>query len=549
MNSSVTLWNVRTQRTRVLRFPPPARGAPTNALAFSADGKRLAVGLQLVSPTTPGLLVLDVETGRAQTALRAGVDDVAFAPDGKHLAVAENPLQVRNSSIALLDAHTLRRTRTLAELPGVEATAVAFGPDGSDVAFGGADGTAGLVSVQTAQRIASYLGQTAAINQIAFSPDGGLVATASTDGTTRVWRAGGIERRQIVTGGVFGLQPVAGGVEAIVVRSDRPGNPLAVQTWSGQDAHPGLPMEIAPTNRVDAAFLSGDGRLAAVIPSPVLRPDAPVRIWSVAERRIVATVPLSNVPTGGLPVFSPDSSSIAMGIPAGIGVVGQPSQNAPPPPGSPGERPRAPMVLVDVHTGKTRQLGTTACGTGWRSQPFSRNGKLLAAGTFCGRVYVWELPSGRLVGHPLSIGGELARIAFSPDAARIAIASWNSTITIADVRTGHIAAVLTDHTRGVPDVAYSPDGRYLVSSSLDHTVRIWDAHTLRVLRVLDHPDPVYLVAFTPDSREVVTDDAAHVVRIWDACTACGDRTALLTLARSRVTRLLTAQERRTFQGQ
>ena len=86
-------------------------------------------------------------------------------------------------------------------------------------------------------------------------------------------------------------------------------------------------------------------------------------------------------------------------------------------------------------------------------------------------------------------------------------------------------------------------------SSLDHTVRIWDAHTLRVLRVLDHPDPVYLVAFSPDSREVVTEDAAHLVRVWDACTACGDRTALLALARSRVTRVLTAQERRTFQGQ
>ena len=204
------------------------------------------------------------------------------------------------------------------------------------------------------------------------------------------------------------------------------------------------------------------------------------------------------------------------------------------------------MVVVDVRTGKARILGRTDCGTGWRSQPFSRDGKLLAAGTFCGQVYVWDVASGHPVGRPFSIGGELAKIAFSPDAQRIAVASWNSTITIADVRTGHIVAVLTDHTRGVPSVAYSPEGRYLASSSLDGTARIWDAHTLRLLRILHHPDPVYLVEFTPDSRDVVTVDGAQVIRVWDACTACGDPTALLALARSRVTRQLTAQERRTF---
>jgi WD40 repeat protein len=94
--------------------------------------------------------------------------------------------------------------------------------------------------------------------------------------------------------------------------------------------------------------------------------------------------------------------------------------------------------------------------------------------------------------------------------------------------------------------AYSPDGRYLATASLDHTVRIWDARTLTPLRVITHPDPVFGVGFTLDSRRVITFDAAGVVRVWDACTACGNPRALLALARTRVTRELSAQERQTF---
>jgi WD40 repeat protein len=307
-------------------------------------------------------------------------------------------------------------------------------------------------------------------------------------------------------------------------------------------------LEISPTNEVNAVFLSSDGRLAAIIPAPRLQPKAPIQIWDVAQRRRT-TVPPLTAPFGGEPVFSPDGSKISMGIPGGTAVVGQPPTNPPPtnpPPGARPKLPQAKMVVVDVRTGKSRQLGTTACGSGWRSQPFSGDGRLLAAGSFCGDVQVWDLASGHRVGRSLSIGGELAKIAFSPDATRVAIASWNSSITIADVRTGRIVAVLTDHTRGIPDIAYSPDGRYFASASLDHTARVWDAHTLRVLRILDHPDPVYGVEFSRNSREVVTTDGAQVVRVWDACTACGDRTALLALARSRVTRALTAQEQRTF---
>jgi WD40 repeat protein len=325
------------------------------------------------------------------------------------------------------------------------------------------------------------------------------------------------------------------------------GGQLVVRTWTPRGVPLGPSLAISPTVDADAVFLSDDGRFAAVIPIPRPRRDQPVRIWSIAQRRIVTTLPPSPAPFGGLPVFSPDDSLIAMGKPPAMTVAAAQPGNAPPT-GGPTGLPRPQLVVVDAHTGKARSLGTTTCGTGWRSEPFSPNGKLLAAGTFCGQVYVWNVARGTRVGRPFSIGGELAQIAFSPDARRIAVASWNSTIAIADPQTGRVVTLLTDHTSGVADVAYSPDGRYLASASLDGTARIWDARSLRPLRVLHHPDPVYMVAFAHDSRDVVTTDGANVVRVWDACTACGDGKALLAFAASQVTRQLTAQERRTFLG-
>ena len=64
--------------------------------------------------------------------------------------------------------------------------------------------------------------------------------------------------------------------------------------------------------------------------------------------------------------------------------------------------------------------------------------------------------------------------------------------------------------------------------------------------MLDHPDAVNNVAFTPDGKSVATLDFDGTIRIWDACTDCENPTALLALAKQRVTRQLTPYERHAF---
>ena len=74
---------------------------------------------------------------------------------------------------------------------------------------------------------------------------------------------------------------------------------------------------------------------------------------------------------------------------------------------------------------------------------------------------------------------------------------------------------LEGHTRNVNSVAFSPDGRTIVSGSSDDTLRIWDAITGKHMQTLEgHTDSVYSVAFSPNGRIVASGSNDDTLRIW-----------------------------------
>ncbi|KAK5202848.1 hypothetical protein LTR96_011230 [Exophiala xenobiotica] len=110
-------------------------------------------------------------------------------------------------------------------------------------------------------------------------------------------------------------------------------------------------------------------------------------------------------------------------------------------------------------------------------------------------------------------------VAFSPNGRQIVSGSWDKTIRIWDATTGQVEKTLAGHSGAVDAVAFSPDGRQIVSGSRDNTIKIWDATTGQVEKTLaGHSAGVTAVAFSPDGRRIVSGSGDETIKIWDATT-------------------------------
>lgn len=118
----------------------------------------------------------------------------------------------------------------------------------------------------------------------------------------------------------------------------------------------------------------------------------------------------------------------------------------------------------------------------------------------------------RITGYPKPVDA----VAFSPDGRTLVTGSDDNVVRLRDVATGKLRATLTGHTDEVSAVEYSPDGRTLASSSDDKTVRLWDPATGRPRAVLTgHRGGVYTLAFSRDGRTLATGSRDGTVRLWD----------------------------------
>jgi WD40 repeat protein len=114
---------------------------------------------------------------------------------------------------------------------------------------------------------------------------------------------------------------------------------------------------------------------------------------------------------------------------------------------------------------------------------------------------------------------QIDMVAFSPDGRWIATASLDGTARLWDITKPEPATiVLKGHSQEVVALAFSPDSRLLVTASDDNTLRVWQVDTAaRQLEVLrGHSLAVLAVDWSPDGRWIASASQDGTVRLWDA---------------------------------
>jgi WD40 repeat protein len=192
------------------------------------------------------------------------------------------------------------------------------------------------------------------------------------------------------------------------------------------------------------------------------------------------------------------------------------------------------LQVWDLATGHKVRTLTFKGHSGPFRVAFNKDGKRLATALEGKKVMVWDLATGQEIFTLGSIKGSVADMAFSPDGARLAVASgvaseqgpsprkgWGE-VRVWDIASAKELLTLKGHTNLVKSVAFSPDGKRLATGSDDKTVRVWEAVSGQgVLTLREHTDGVLDVVFSPDGKRLAG-VSRDTITIWDGSLSMKD---------------------------
>jgi predicted Zn finger-like uncharacterized protein len=448
-------------------------------LAFSPDGARLAV-------STGGEITMIQSMDGATLWSDKRAELSAFTPDGARLAVGHGRL------LRILDAATGQSLQQFSDMPD-DITSLSFPRDARHlfIASGGellfnAPGKVTVWDLEAGREAYSYLGHAAGIRDMVVSRDGAWMATAGTDDAVLIWDATGDPAVRALHGTEYtsheacvaftsdGARLATMGDQ--VVQIIDPVNGQTVATIPGQGTS------------LSAMALTSDGSHVATgrpgwNAASATHVGGHVRVWRVTDGAEVARFDFESSEPEKL-AFSPDGRLLATLVGGEViawdWATGREVLRGPGSGGiafSPDGKELRTSLAVWKSPAWAREDSPIGCAHDLAYSPDARTIATAYGSTGeLGEARLWDASTGEPI---RSFRGQLSLIkslSFSPDGLRLATASWDATVKVWDVASGH--EVLTfEHERGASSVAFSPDGRFLASTSRfpEWALRIWDA--------------------------------------------------------------------------
>ncbi|KII65987.1 Guanine nucleotide-binding protein subunit beta-like protein [Thelohanellus kitauei] len=173
-----------------------------------------------------------------------------------------------------------------------------------------------------------------------------------------------------------------------------------------------------------------------------------------------------------------------------------------------------------------RQVGVLKGHTDWITQIVisSTNPDTLFTSSRDKTVAVWNLYvdgseiKGKLMKRLCGHNHIVSDICLSKDGGFVISSSWDKLIKLWDIEKGIVKTVLHGHTNDVMSVAFSSDNRQIVSGSRDRTVRLWNTlgHQKFVFQENGHTDCVSAVLTKPSDNGILVISAGYdgLGKVW-----------------------------------
>jgi hypothetical protein len=110
-------------------------------------------------------------------------------------------------------------------------------------------------------------------------------------------------------------------------------------------------------------------------------------------------------------------------------------------------------------------------------------------------------------------------VAFSPDGKYVLTGAQDATIRLYDAQSGNEVRVYKGHVGSLYTIAFSPDSQYIASGGVDKIVRVWNTQTgAEIFQLKANTEAIRSVAFSPDGKSILVGTEDFILRLWDAKT-------------------------------